>query len=192
RYDGFNARPVETVERSRRQIVIELASVCGELRLEIVEHCLGESKRICRGPQHQRRHSTDERGPCHAAFAVTGEIVHNLAAARGMADVNRILQVEVSDHRREVVSVMVHVVAVASLRRAAVTAPVMGDYSIALAQEEQHLRVPIIGGQRPAVTEHDGLTFAPILIENLNAVLGYNLAHATLPSLWSWCLRGGY
>jgi hypothetical protein len=30
------------------------------------------------------------------------------------------------------------------------------------------------------VAEHDGLTFAPVLVENLNAVLGYNLAHATL------------
>ena len=30
------------------------------------------------------------------------------------------------------------------------------------------------------MAEHDGLTFAPVLIENLNAVLGYNLAHATL------------
>ena len=43
-------------------------------------------------------------------------------------------------------------------------APVMGDDMIAVVEEEQHLRVPVIGRQRPAMTEHDGLTFAPVLI----------------------------
>jgi hypothetical protein len=62
-----------------------------------------------------------------------------------MADMDRILQVEVLGHRREIVGIMVHVMAVTGLRRAPMTAPVVGDYSIALAQEEQHLRVPIIG-----------------------------------------------
>ncbi len=51
-------------------------------------------------------------------------------------------------------------------------APVMGYDAIAVLEEEQHLRVPIIGRQRPAVAEHDGLTFAPVLVEDLNAVFG--------------------
>ncbi len=49
-------------------------------------------------------------------------------------------------------------------------APVVGDHAEALAEEEQHLRVPIIGRQRPAVAKHDGLTVAPVLVEDLNAV----------------------
>ena len=44
-------------------------------------------------------------------------------------------------------------------------APVVGDHAVALAEEEQHLRVPIIGRQRPAVAKHDGLTFAPVLVD---------------------------
>ena len=54
-------------------------------------------------------------------------------------------------------------------------APVVSDHAEALAEEEQHLRVPIIGRHRPAVAKHDGLTSAPVLIENLNAVFGDRL-----------------
>ena len=46
-------------------------------------------------------------------------------------------------------------------------ASVVGDDAIAAIQEEQHLRVPVIGRQWLAVAEHDGLTFARVLVENL-------------------------
>ena len=91
-----------------------------------------------------------------------------------------VLQVEMRGQRREVVGVVVHVVAVAGLGRAAVAAPVMGDDAIAVAEEEQHLRVPVVGRQRPAVAEHDRLARAPVLVEDLDAVLGGDRAHAAL------------
>src|SRR5207302_2292944 len=69
---------------------------------------------------------------------------------------------------RQVVGVMIHVMAPAGLGGAAVTSSVMGDDAIAFLEEEQHLRVPIIGRERPAVAEHDGLTFAPILIVDVD------------------------
>src|SRR5437016_8741716 len=65
---------------------------------------------------------------------------------------------------RQVVGVMIHVMAPAGLGGAAVTSSVMGNDAIAVFEEEQHLRVPIVGAERPAVAEHDGLTFAPVLI----------------------------
>jgi len=61
--------------------------------------------------------------------------------------------------------------AVARLGGATMASPVVGNDPEALAEEEQHLRVPIIGRQRPAVAKHDGLTFAPVFVEDLNAVL---------------------
>src|SRR5438874_3348492 len=82
---------------------------------------------------------------------------------------------------RQVVGVMIHVMAPAGLGGAAVTSSVMGDDAIAVLEEEQHLRVPIIGRQRPAMAEHDGRTFAPILVEDLNAVLGGDRAHGVFP-----------
>ena len=43
------------------------------------------------------------------------EIVHDLAAAGRMADVDGILQVEMRRHRGEVVGIVIHVVAVGDL-----------------------------------------------------------------------------
>ena len=90
---------------------------------------------------------------------------------------HRVLEIEMCGQRREVVGVVIHVVAVAGLGGAAMAAPVVGDDAIAVLEEEQHLRVPIIGRQRPAVAEHDGLTLAPVLVEDLDAVLGGDRAH---------------
>src|SRR5213593_2220497 len=65
---------------------------------------------------------------------------------------------------RKVVGIMIHVMAIARLGRPAVASSVMGDDAKAVFEEEQHLRVPVVGRQRPAVAEHDRLTFAPVLI----------------------------
>src|SRR5882724_576686 len=85
--------------------------------------------------------------------------------------------------RREIGGVMIHVVPLAGLTGAPVTASVMGDDAIAVIQEEHHLRVPIVGAQWPAVTEDDGLAFAPILVVNLCAVVYGNRAHRSDPFL---------
>src|SRR5207248_3677078 len=91
-------------------------------------------------------------------------VVHDFAAAGRVADMHRTLEVEMCGQRGEVVGVMIHVVATADLGGTSMATPVVGDDAIAALEEEQHLRVPIIGRQRPAMAEHDGLTFAPVLI----------------------------
>ena len=55
------------------------------------------------------------------------------------------MQVKVLDQVGKVVSVVIHVVAFAGLRGAAVPAPVMGNHPIAVMQEEEHLGVPVVG-----------------------------------------------
>jgi hypothetical protein len=72
---------------------------------------------------------------------------------------------------------VIHVMAVARLGLSTVAAAVMGDDAIAVIEEEQHLRVPVIGRQRPPMAEHDGLTFAPILVKDIDTVLGRDRAH---------------
>src|SRR5262249_17879105 len=67
---------------------------------------------------------------------------------------------------------------VANLRRPTVAAPVMRYDAITLAQEEQHLRVPVIGRKRPAMAEHKGLTRTPILVEDVDAVFVSDYWHA--------------
>src|SRR5436189_3703756 len=81
---------------------------------------------------------------------------------------HRSLEVEMCGQRRQVVGVMIHVMAATGLGGAAMAAPVVGDDAIAVLEEEQHLRVPVIGRQRPAMAEHDGLTFAPVLIVDVD------------------------
>ena len=80
------------------------------------------------------------------------------------------LQIERFDESREVVGVGVHLVAVPGLARAAMTATVMRDAAIAIGCQEEHLRLPAIGAQRPAVAEHDGLSRAPVLVIDLCSV----------------------
>ena len=53
----------------------------------------------------------------------------------------------------------------------------MGDDAVALLEEEQHLRVPVVGAERPAVMEDDRLPGAPVLVEDLRAVLRGDGAH---------------
>ena len=86
-------------------------------------------------------------------------------------------EIEMRGYRREVVGIVIHVVAVAGLGGPAVAAAVMGDDAIAVTEEEQHLIVPVVGRQRPTMAEHDGLTFAPVLVEDLDAVFGLHDAH---------------
>jgi hypothetical protein len=111
------------------------------------------------------------------------EVMHDLTAAGGVADVNGVLQIKMSSHSREIVGVMVHVVAVAGLAGTAVAAAVMGNHPVAAIEEKQHLRIPIVGRERPAVAEHDRLTFAPVLVENLRAVFGGDGGHGGSPGL---------
>src|SRR5579871_5757089 len=61
--------------------------------------------------------------------------------------------------------------------------PVMRNDAISLAQEEQHLRVPIVRAQRPAMVKHDWLPGTPILVENLGSVFGFDEGHGFL-RLW--------
>jgi hypothetical protein len=94
-----------------------------------------------------------------------------------MADVNGVPEIEMCRQRRKVVGIVVHVVAVARLGGSPVAAPVMGDDAIAVQQEEHHLGVPVIGRQRPAMAEHDGLTASPVLVEDFHAIRGSDRAH---------------
>src|SRR6516165_2577108 len=107
------------------------------------------------------------------------QIMRDLAAAGGMTDMDGVFQVEMRGQSRQIVGIMVHIMAVASLGRAAMAAAVMGDDAIAMIEKEQQLRVPLIGRQRPAVAEHDRLARAPVLVKDLRAVSGGNGGHVT-------------
>src|SRR6202045_4797965 len=109
------------------------------------------------------------------------QIAGYLAAASGMANMNGVLQVEMRGQRRQVIGIVIHVVTVAHLSGPAMASAVMRYDAITVLEEEQHLRVPVIGRQRPAMAEHDGLTIAPVLVKDLCAVSGCDRAHVVPP-----------
>src|SRR5262245_56101574 len=96
-----------------------------------------------------------------------------------MANVNGIAQIEMLHDRRRVRSVMVHVVTIAHLARAAVPAPVMRNDAIPLLEEVQHLCVPVVGAQWPAMMEDDRLRVlrTPGLVVDGRTVLGCDRVH---------------
>jgi len=97
-----------------------------------------------------------------------------------MADMDGVFQIQMRRQSRQVVGIMVHIVAVGGLGRAAMATAVMGDDAIAMMQEEQQLRVPIIGRHRPAVAKHDRLARTPVLVKDLHTILGGNRWHVGL------------
>src|SRR5260370_41797505 len=91
-----------------------------------------------------------------------------------MADQHRVVQIKCFDERRQVVGVVVQVVAVPGLAGSATAATVMRDGAIAPGGQEERRVVPGIGIERPAMAEDDGLARAPVLVKNRRAVAGGN------------------
>jgi hypothetical protein len=148
---------------------------------EAVEHLHRQALGVGRGLEHDGRHGGHQHGLGHAAgrLAMPGHIAGHLAAAGAVADVHGVAQVQVLGHREGVGRVVVHVMAFADLGRAAVAAAVVRHHAEAALDEEQHLRVPVVAAQRPAVVEDDGLGVlgAPVLVEDLGAVGGGDEVH---------------
>ena len=137
----LGARPVGAVER-RAEILEELRAVGEDAGADLVEHLDRQAAGIGGRLQHQRRHRADQHGLGHAFRAVATDIAGDFAAAGGVADVDRVLQVERFDQRREVVGVGVHVVAVPGLARSAVAAAVVGDAAVAARRPETASGLP--------------------------------------------------
>src|SRR5204862_1065880 len=101
---------------------------------------------------------------------MTGEVTHHLTATGRMADVNCILQFEMIGDGLEIVGVVIHIMAAVGLGRAAVSAPISRDDTETFAEEKKHLRVPIVRREWPAMTEHDGLSFAPVFVIDIDVL----------------------
>src|ERR1700674_4923528 len=168
-FGNLGARPVVSVEREGN-VPIKLRPIFRILGSQVVEHRDGRASRILVRLHHQRRHRADEHGHADALLAVPPNVTGNLSAAGRVAHMDYVLQVKLFGEGCEIVGVGVHVIAIPGLGGTAVTSPVVRDDSIALLAEEQHLSVPVVRGERPAVTEHYGLALSPVLVVNVRAV----------------------
>jgi hypothetical protein len=66
---------------------------------DAVEHLDRRAAGIGRRLQHQRRHRADQHGLGDALGAVAADIARDFAAAGGVADMDRVFQVEFFDQR---------------------------------------------------------------------------------------------
>jgi hypothetical protein len=111
---------------------------------------------------------------------MTGEIPHHLATAGRVADMNCILQFEMVGDGLQIIGIVIHVVAAVGLSGAAMSASINGDDPITFGEEEQHLRVPVVCAEWPAVAEHDGLSFTPVF------VIDVDVFSVFFPSSYVW------
>src|SRR5216683_6527649 len=88
RLRGFGTGPVVAIERTRRDVAIKLRPVGREGRLKVVKYFLGEPVRIGRSLHHLRRHRAEYGRLRNAGFAVSRQIVNDLATAGRMADMD--------------------------------------------------------------------------------------------------------
>jgi hypothetical protein len=134
------------------------------------------------GLDDQRDGRAEQDGLGHPGGAVAADVPGHLGAAGGVADQDRVMQAERLDQGGQVVGVGVHVIAGPGLVRTPVAAPVVGDGAVAVGRHVEHLVVPGVGVQRPAVAEHDRLPGAPVLVVDPGAVRGRDHSHQDSPS----------
>src|SRR6266404_5848049 len=60
---------------------------------------------------------------------------------------------------------------------------IVRDHAVAFLTEEQHLSIPVVRRQRPAVAENYRLSLTPVLVINLRAVFGSNCRHKIFSSV---------
>src|ERR1700679_3324431 len=153
---GLLAGSFEAIKRTRSHVKKELSPVFSQCFAEAVEHFDRCAARVLLGLDHERGNSGDQHGLGYAALrlAVLCDIASHFATTCRMTDMDRISQVEMLDHCRGVGLIVIHVVASGHLRGATVTAPVMRNDAIAVGKKEEHLRVPVVRRQWPAVVKH--------------------------------------
>ncbi len=175
-FGDLRARAVVAEER-QAQILPKLRAIGLDAGAYFVEHVDRRAARISRCLQHQRRDGADQHDLGHALRTMPSDIARDFAAAGGMADMDRVCEIQLLSELGEVVGVRVHVVAVPRLARTSVAAAVVRDAAVSARGQKEHLVFKGIRGKRPAVTEDNGLSATPVVVIDLRAVFRRDGVH---------------
>jgi hypothetical protein len=159
------------------EVLEELRAIGLHAGAELVEDLDRQAAGIAGRLEHQGRNRADQNRLRHAPGAVASDVARDLTAAGGMADMDRVVQIELLDELRKIVRIGIEIVAVPRLARAAVAAAVMGNAPVPARGEEEHLVFERVAGQGPAVAEHDRLPLSPVTVVDLRAVFRGNRRH---------------
>ena len=108
------------------------------------------------------------------------DVARHFASAGGVADVNGVFQIKRLRDFGDVARISIHVVPFRGLRGAAVPTAIVSDDPVSVAEEEHHLRVPVVGREWPSVMEEERLAASPILEVNFGAVFYFDGVHFCL------------
>src|SRR6202041_3065868 len=132
---------------------------------------------------HHRYDRIEEDHLGDARRSVARDVAGQFPTPRRMPNQYCAVKIKRFDELIQIVGPGVDIVAGSRLIGIAVTPPVMGDSTVTLVIEKQHLRFPRRTGQRPAVRENDGRSRAPVTIVDRSTVTGSDLGHGISPSL---------
>jgi len=110
-----------------------------------------------------RGQKTDQSCRCDALAAMTADVTRHFAATSRVSDEGCVLQIQRFHYGSEVIGASVHVIPDRRLTGSPLPAPANCNTAVAVSNEEQHLAVPGIGVEEPAVGERSGWAFAPVL-----------------------------
>src|ERR1700729_2550329 len=130
---------------------------------------------------HLRYDRIEEDHLGDARRSMARDVAGQFSTSRRMPNQYCAAKIKRVDELIQIVSPGVDIVAQSRLIGIAVTPPVMGDSTVTLAIEEQHLRFPRRAGQRPAVRENDRRSGPPVAIVDRSAVTGSDLWHGNSP-----------
>src|SRR5687768_12363878 len=177
--------PIGTIKRDGK-ISVCLRAVLHEARTYAVEQLDRQAVGIGGGFQHERWHGGDQDGLGYSARSIAADVARDFSASGGVAHQGDLIEIEGFDHCRKIVGIAIHVIAGRSLAGSPVPTTVVRDYAKAVLRQEEHLSIPHVGVQRPAMRERNGRASAPVLVVNLRSIFRGDNTHLTLPS---WCLN---
>ena len=76
---------------------------------------------------------------------------NNFAAPSGVAYDHDVLEIEMFEEDEEVIGIGVHVVTIPRLAGTAVAATIVGNAAVSMVAEEEHLILPVVAVEGPAV-----------------------------------------
>src|SRR5579863_2014104 len=133
---------------------------------------------------HHHRHNGIEQDHFgDARRSMARDVAGQLPASRRMPHQYCAAKIESIDELIQIVGPGVNIVAGTRLIGIAVTPPIVGDRTVPLSVEKQHLCFPRRAGQRPAVRENDRRSGAPITVVNRSTVTGSDPRHGLSPLL---------
>src|ERR1043166_10313 len=108
---------------------------------------------------------------------MAANIAGDFAATGRVAYQRHVLQIEGFNDGGQILGIAVHIVSFRGLARSSVAAAVMRDHAETVLREEEHLTVPGVRAQWPAVREHYDRPLAPVFVINLRSILGFDCTH---------------